>query len=162
MSSLSITRRERESESSREISTQTLTPVKKHGIDVFSQTELARSPSSDDMKSNPASSSSFSASNSSNSSISDDFEVEPSLLAEIHRHDIYTTAKVMTSRIDFQWPDSIPQKLVVSQSVKVKVQMAMVENGRFCEGLNPGKLLEITVNGAQFVPADGGNSKLVN
>lgn len=160
MALLSLTRREREnSTSSREMSTQTLTPTKKNCIDVYSQTELARSPSSsDETKSNRASSSSFSPSNSSNSSLMDDFEAEPSLLAEIHRHDIFSSANVVSSRVEFRWPDSVPQKLVTSQSIRVKVQMAMLVDGRFCEGLKPGKLLEITVNGTQFVPSDGGTT----
>ena len=48
---------------------------------------------------------------------------------------------------------------MVSQSIRVKVQMAMVVDGRFCDGLKPGKLLEITVNGTQFVPSDEGTTK---
>ena len=35
----------------------------------------------------------------------------------------------------------------------------MVVDGRFCDGLKPGKLLEITVNGTQFVPSDEGTTK---
>lgn len=45
----------------------------------------------------------------------------------------------VSSRVDFKWPDSISQKLVVSQSIRVKIQIAIVVDGRFCDGLKPVK-----------------------
>lgn len=150
------------SNGAREISVQTqTTPVKKTMVGVYTQTELARSPNADETKSMPSGGrGSCSLSNSSCcsslSSESFDFEPEPSLLAEIHRHDIYSLATVVTSRIEFKWPESVPHSLVASQLLQVKIRFGMMQDGRFFEGIQPGNLIELTINGVQVSIADGG------